>query len=223
MSPLLALLLVGCASQDAPQAPLPATVTKSSVTKTGEGSQGGGGTQTGPESSSTTAPIKADPPAGTPANPQTQEGAIEKGLVRRKKPYNAVRLYQLDELQVVNLKAGEKSYYCYVMDTMSKMMEGCMHLEAKELAEDEAMIFAYPDSRPLSFWMKNTRIDLDIAFLSDKKVVLNVETMQAFDETGVPSKGNAMYAVEFRSGVCKKNGIKPGMKFVFTGVKARDE
>lgn len=217
ITPLIALFAIGCSNSTPSTAPsdsssgLPAAVT---ATNRSTG-------QTG--SNTTEAPVKADPPAGSPANPQVDEPLIEAGLKPRKKPYNAVRLYQLDELQVVNLKVGDKKYYMYVMDTESKMMEGCMHLEKNELAEDEAMVFAYPKPAPLSFWMKNTRIPLDIAFLNEKKVVLNVETMKAYDETGTPSKGNAMYAVEFRAGVCKKDGIKPGTKFEFSKVKFQSE
>lgn len=216
---LIALAAMGCgsATPESTPAPLPAKVT--AVTKQA------GGDPTGPTgTNSTTNPVKADPPAGSPPNPTTvDDKLIEEGLKARKKPYNAVRLYQLDELQVVKLVVNKKSYYCYVMDTESKMMEGCMHLEKNELAEDEAMIFAYPKAGALSFWMKNTRIDLDIMFLSDKKVGLNGTTMKAYDETGVPSKGNAMYAVEFRAGVMKKDGLTAGMKFEFANVKFKLE
>jgi uncharacterized protein len=147
---------------------------------------------------------------------QAKFGPIEEGLKRRERPVNEERLYQLNELEVVNLTVGKNKFYMYVMDTDSKMMEGMMHLSKSEVSEDEAMIFAYPRSKALSFWMRNTRIDLDIVFLNEKYVSVNVETMKAFDETGTPSRGAAKYAVEFLAGTCKKLGIKPGMKFEFS-------
>lgn len=225
MTSMIAFVILGCGNS----APAPASVT--TPTKAPVQDSGAGSSSQTSGSNTTDNPPKPDSQAGgVPENPRTipgettKDGPIEAGLKRRKREYNASRLYQLQELEVVNLSIGEKKFYAYVMDTDSKMMEGMMHIEDKAVDPDEAMIFAYPKPAQLSFWMKNTRMDLDITFLNDKRMILNTETMKAFDETGVPSNGIAQYAVEFKTGTLKKIGAKPGMKVVFSSkVKYKEE
>ncbi|MCE9560352.1 MAG: DUF192 domain-containing protein [Armatimonadetes bacterium] len=225
MTSMIAFVILGCGNS-AP-APVSATTpTKAPVQSSGAGNS----SQTSGSNSTDNSPTPDNSQGGVPRNPRdipgepSKDGPIEAGLKRRPREYNASRLYQLQELEVVNLSIGEKKFYAYVMDTDSKMMEGMMHIEDKAVDADEAMIFAYPKPAALSFWMKNTRMDLDIAFLNEKRVILNTATMKAFDETGCPSNGIAQFAVEFRPGTLKKIGAKPGMKVIFSSkVKYKEE
>ena len=52
---------------------------------------------------------------------------------------------------------------------------------------DRGMLFVFADARPRAFWMKNTRIALDIAYLDADGFVVNVEPMFPLDLRGVPS------------------------------------
>jgi uncharacterized membrane protein (UPF0127 family) len=70
---------------------------------------------------------------------------------------------------------------------------------------------AFPmDGRPTSFWMRGTRIPLDIAFVSPKGVVLNVERGEPFDETPIASKGPVGMVIEVRAGRARLFGLKRG-------------
>ncbi len=85
------------------------------------------------------------------------------------------------------------------------------------LAEDGAMLFVFPSDQPLSFWMRNTRIPLAVAFLSADGTILNIEQMQPLDETNIHSSaGQARYALETNPGWFTANGITAGMRAVFT-------
>jgi len=81
---------------------------------------------------------------------------------------------------------------------------------------DEGMIFIFNDESIREFWMKNTLIDLDIAYISSANVVIDIQTMKAVTsvlQTNLPtypSKGPARYAVEMNSGWFKKNGFPVG-------------
>jgi uncharacterized membrane protein (UPF0127 family) len=98
------------------------------------------------------------------------------------------------------------------MDTPTKRNEGMMFLRDKEVKLSEGMIFVFAEPQPLSFWMKNTYIPLDIAFIDKSGKILNVAQMKPLDESGTPSKGDALYVLEMKKGAFKKYGVKAGQK-----------
>ncbi|MFQ3587215.1 MAG: DUF192 domain-containing protein [Fimbriimonadaceae bacterium] len=136
---------------------------------------------------------------------------------------NPNRLYQLRELEVVTLKFRDRSIKAWVMDTIPKRMEGMMFLRDADVPDDHGMIFVFPEPEPLSFWMRNTLIDLDIAYIDERGRTLNVARMKALDETGVPSAGRAKYALEMKAGAFRRLGIQAGTVFqIPSTVRARN-
>ncbi len=81
------------------------------------------------------------------------------------------------------------------------------------LGADEGMLFVFEQERPVSFWMKDTRIPLSIAFLDAAGRVLAIEDMEPMDETTHPSPGPIRYAIEANRGWFARRGIRPGDKF----------
>jgi uncharacterized membrane protein (UPF0127 family) len=75
---------------------------------------------------------------------------------------------------------------------------------------DHGMIFAFPDEEPRSFWMKNTRMPLDIIFLDGSGKVVSIRSMKALDLTAIDSGGPAKYAIEVDPGVPGDAGVKVG-------------
>jgi uncharacterized membrane protein (UPF0127 family) len=65
------------------------------------------------------------------------------------------------------------------------------------------------------YYMKNTFIPLDIAFIDDNFKIIDIQTMQPLDETTVASRGKAMYALEANKGFFKRVGLKVGDKLEF--------
>lgn len=94
-------------------------------------------------------------------------------------------------------------------------------MNRKTMAVDHGMLFVFPDSKPRQFWMKNTLIGLDIAFLDEAGVVLNVEQMYPNDLTPIPSKGPAKYAIEINLGLAEKIGLKAGEHIALPAIKAQ--
>jgi len=79
------------------------------------------------------------------------------------------------------------------------------------LEEAEGMAFLYDEDGPMSFWMKNTLIDLDIAFVGRDGTILEIRTMTAGDtETTTSVTRQARFAVEMRAGWFRDFGVKPG-------------
>lgn len=78
------------------------------------------------------------------------------------------------------------------------------------MGKNEGMLFVFEKSTTQCMWMKNTLIDLDVAFLNSKGQVLNIETMQAGTHIIHCSEDDAKYALEMNSGWFKANGVEPG-------------
>lgn len=86
---------------------------------------------------------------------------------------------------------------------------GLMYRDA--LAPGTGMLFIFPQVAPQSFWMKNTRIPLDILFIADdgKIVRLHARTTP-FSEQSLPSGTPVRFVLEVPGGWCAENGIGEG-------------
>jgi hypothetical protein len=62
----------------------------------------------------------------------------------------------------------------------------------------------------LSFWMKNTRIPLSIAFIDQQGRIVDIQDMEPFSLRTRVSARPAQYALEVNQGWFKKNGIDVG-------------
>lgn len=104
---------------------------------------------------------------------------------------------------------GRARLWVEIVDDEAARAQGLMH--RRELPDDEGMLFVFERPQPLSFWMRNTYLPLDIAFLSDDCRVLNIESMRPLDEgPRYVSRGLARYAVETNQGWFRRNGVEPG-------------
>ena len=83
------------------------------------------------------------------------------------------------------------------------------------LPEDHGMLFVYPEEQILSFWMRNTRIPLDIAFIDRNGFILEIQQMQPHDDKSHASKQPAMYALEVRLGWFEDHEVEPGDRVEF--------
>lgn len=110
---------------------------------------------------------------------------------------------------------GGKRINVEVADSDEKRAFGLMFKKA--LLPNEGMLFIFDEVKPLSFWMKNTFIDLDIGYFNEKKILTEIYEMKATtimqeQFPSYPSKKPAQYALELNAGWFKKNKIKVGEK-----------
>ena len=87
----------------------------------------------------------------------------------------------------------------------------------KSLAENHGMLFVFPDSRPRTFWMKDTYIPLSIAYLDESSSVISILDMEPLNETILyRSYFPARYALEMSQGWFASHNVKTGDRIEFT-------
>ena len=101
-----------------------------------------------------------------------------------------------------------------VAKTIEERRSGLMY--RKKLLNNEGMLFIFPHEKIIQLWMKNTFIPLDVIFISENKVIVDIKrNMKRLSETIVRSKVKSRYALEFNAGLINKLDIKIGDKVLF--------
>ncbi len=93
-----------------------------------------------------------------------------------------------------------------VADTQEKRQLGLMY--RNELPAFGGLLFIFPQESPLSFWMKNTSLPLDIIYINaDFSIVQIAENTTPYSTARIPSKHPAKYVLEVNAGFCQRHGI----------------
>lgn len=104
-------------------------------------------------------------------------------------------------------------------DTALKRAQGLMFRE--HLADDRGMLFIFGDAQPWTFWMKNTKIPLDIIWMDAKKTIIHIERNVPIctrQDDGCPqyhSEEGALYVLELGGGRAAALQLQRGMKLSF--------
>lgn len=95
-----------------------------------------------------------------------------------------------------------------VADTPEARERGLMFRE--ELPEGEGMLFVFEDTDIRSFWMRDTYVPLDIAFLDSALRIVDIQPMEPETEEFTESSEPAMFALEVPRGWFDEQGIDVG-------------
>ena len=111
-----------------------------------------------------------------------------------------------------SVELGGKRFSVEIADTREKQALGMMYRDRME--PDEGMLFIFQNEEPRSFWMKNTRIPLDILYFDkDLKMVrasLDAQPCRVTRCPSYPSVLPAMYVLELKGGTALELGVGPG-------------
>lgn len=114
------------------------------------------------------------------------------------------------QLPTTTITVGEHKMLVEVADNGENRNRGLMNRD--RLPADEGMLFVYPDEKPRSFWMKNVRFPLSIAFAKQDGTIVSISDMAPMTTRSTPSGAPAMYALEVNEGWFRENGVSVGDK-----------
>lgn len=101
-----------------------------------------------------------------------------------------------------------------IADTDYETQTGLMYRNA--MAENQGMLFIFPDATIHSFYMKNTEIALDILFIDeDLRIISFHKNARPFDETGLSSQIPVQYVLEINAGMMEKWSLEVGDRLEF--------
>ena len=106
------------------------------------------------------------------------------------------------KLPTVQMQIGNDRFTLEVADDDASRETGLMNRDS--MAARHGMLFVFDHADVVGFWMKNTRIPLDIVFINEFGRVVAVKTMQPFDLRSVSSEQPAMYAIELNAGAARE-------------------
>ena len=92
--------------------------------------------------------------------------------------------------------------------TAEEREQGLMYRE--KLERGRGMLFVFADAQTRSFWMLNTLIPLDIAYIDENLTIIDIQAMEPQTEDPHPSARPAMFALEVPQGWFQEMGIKVG-------------
>jgi hypothetical protein len=93
--------------------------------------------------------------------------------------------------------------------TRKQRIQGLMNRD--QLKARTGMWFVFEDDAKRSFWMRNTRIPLDIVYVDHKgKIVRIFKNTRPYSERGLPSGAPARYVLEVNGGEASQLGLAEG-------------
>lgn len=106
-------------------------------------------------------------------------------------------------MRQVEVEIEDKCFCVRVAESEEDRETGLQHIDA--LAPDEGMLFVFDEVEEVSFWMKDTNINLDIIFIDEDETVIRVATGYAGSEEAHTCK-HVKYVLEVNQG----SGVKAG-------------
>lgn len=104
---------------------------------------------------------------------------------------------------------GTARFTVDVADTPAARSAGLMFVD--HMPTMHGMIFVYDRPQPVSFWMKNTLIPLDMIFADEQGVVQRVhENAIPGDLTSIPGGDAIQFVLEINGGMADRLGIDAG-------------
>lgn len=111
----------------------------------------------------------------------------------------------------IETSSGTHEFQVEIAADDSSRTQGLMY--RRDLAPDHGMLFDFEVEQPISMWMKNTYIPLDMVFiLSDGQVHRVEERTQPHSLRTIDSGVEVRFVLEVPAGTAKRIGIAPGDK-----------
>jgi len=110
---------------------------------------------------------------------------------------------------VIETADGPRLFDVEIATTPAERARGLMFRE--RLAPDAGMLFLYAVDQPVSMWMKNTLIPLDMLFIArDGRILKIAERTVPLSTVVIASDGDVAAVLELNGGTADRVGLRPG-------------
>lgn len=104
--------------------------------------------------------------------------------------------------------------------TTEQRSQGLMHRES--MAQDHGMLFDFGETRPVSMWMRNTPLPLDMLFIQRDGTISHIHRKAVpFSEAIIDSRGPVNYVLELNGGRAAALGIDVGDRVMSKRIDGR--
>ena len=122
----------------------------------------------------------------------------------------------LDAFPSADLKISEGKkvrhvFKVWLADTPQRQAQGLMFV--RSLPPERGMLFVHDEPTPISMWMKNTYIPLDMVFIDSRHRIMQiVEQTTPHSLDLIKSRGPALAVLEIAAGDAKRLALHTGQK-----------
>jgi uncharacterized protein len=118
---------------------------------------------------------------------------------------------EFENLIIINSDGVSVSYKIEIALTDSQKRRGLMFRDF--MPEDQGMVFIYTPERVASMWMKNTILSLDMVFIDEQGVIINIaENTTPFSLETISSELPVKIVLELNAGQVQKHAFTIGNK-----------
>jgi uncharacterized protein len=119
-------------------------------------------------------------------------------------------------MEILRTDGSKAAFDIELATTPEQQERGLMF--RKNLAPDAGMLFLWPTDEPVSMWMKNTFISLDMLYVAhDGRIAKIIANAVPLDLTPLPSDDPIRAVIEIGGGEAARQNIKTGDKVLFSG------
>jgi uncharacterized membrane protein (UPF0127 family) len=126
-------------------------------------------------------------------------------------PIEDLSAFPTATLEITDGKKTKHAFDVWLADTPARQAQGLMFV--RSLPPARGMLFIHPAPRPISMWMKNTYIPLDMVFIDERgRVQQVIANTKPHSLDLVRSKDPALAVLEIAGGEAQRLGLKAGQR-----------
>jgi uncharacterized membrane protein (UPF0127 family) len=135
-------------------------------------------------------------------------------------PIEDLAAFPSGKLEISEGKKVKHVFEVWLADNPQRQAQGLMFVRG--LPDLRGMLFVHASPQPISMWMKNTYIPLDMVFIDARGHIQQiVEQTKPHSLDIIRSKDPALAVLEIAGGEARRLGLHPGQRVIHSALAAR--
>ena len=134
-------------------------------------------------------------------------------------PLEDLAAFPSGKLEIAEGKKVKHVFQVWLADTPQRQSQGLMFV--RSLPDLRGMLFVHAGPQPISMWMKNTYIPLDMVFIDERgRIQQIVEQTTPHSLEIIRARDPALAVLEIAGGEAKKLGLHPGQRVIHSALQS---